>query len=54
MLPAPKKEPEAQACPMTSADEVAELPKAPEPAKAEPPKLERLIYPKIVPRIGWR
>jgi hypothetical protein len=48
-LPPPKaKEPEAVPCPMTSADEVAELPKAPEPAKAEPPKLERLIYPKIV------
>ena len=53
-LPAPKKEPEAVACPLTSEDQLAELPKAPEPAKAEPPKLERLIYPKIVPRIGWR
>jgi len=54
-LPAPKaKEPEAVPCPMTSADEVAELPKAPEPAKAEPPKLERLIYPKVVRPIGWR
>jgi hypothetical protein len=38
---------------MTSADEVAELPKAPEPAKAEV-KTEPLIYPKIVRPIGWR
>jgi hypothetical protein len=52
-LPAPKKEPEAVACPLTSEDQVAELPKA-EPPKAEPPKLERLIYPKIVRPIGWR
>ena len=48
----PPKEPEAAACPLTSDDMVAELPKAPEPAEA--PKLEKLIYPKIVQRIGWR
>jgi hypothetical protein len=57
-LPPPKaKEPEAVPCPMTSADQVAELPKAPSEPKAEPakaPKLERLIYPRVVPRIGWR
>jgi len=33
---------------------VAELPKAPEPAKAEVRKTEPLFYPKIVPRVGWR
>jgi hypothetical protein len=54
MLPAPKaKEPEAVACPLTSADMVAELPKAPEPT-TEVRKTEPLIYPKIVPRVGWR
>jgi hypothetical protein len=40
-LPAPKaQEPEAVACPLTSADMVAELPKSPEPARAEPAKAE--------------
>ena len=54
-LPAPKKpELEAVPCPLNSEDMVAELPKAPEPAKAEVRKTEPLIYPKIVPRVGWR
>jgi hypothetical protein len=52
-LPAPKKpEPEAVPCPLTTADMVAELPRAPEPGEVR--KTEPLIYPKIVPRIGWR
>jgi hypothetical protein len=59
----PPPEPKAVALPLMTADSVAPLPRAaditkPEPAKAEVRtevrKTEKLIYPKIVPRIGWR
>jgi hypothetical protein len=53
MLPPPKKpEPEAVACPLTTEDMVAPLPKATD--ITQPAKTEKLIYPKFVPRIGWR
>jgi len=50
-LPAP---PAAPPPPKAKEPEALELPKAPEPAKAEVRKTEPLIYPKIVPRVGWR
>jgi hypothetical protein len=35
-------------------DLVAPLPTASDITKAEPPKTEKLIYPEIVRRVGWR
>jgi hypothetical protein len=54
-LPPPKKEePKAEAQPLMTADLVAPLPKASDITNAQPAKTEPLIYPKIVPRVGWR
>jgi hypothetical protein len=56
-LPAPKKEVKAEAQPLVTADLVAPLPRAADltrPAPEPVRKTEPLIYPKVVPRIGWR
>jgi hypothetical protein len=54
-LPAPKKEePKAEAQPLMTSDLTAELPTT-SAFETEVRKAEtKLIYPKVVPRIGWR